>query len=469
METAPVQRPHGRVHTPTIELPRTPVACDILRYDAEVFGKPRSVSLAALVSLSACGPAELTGQGGTDENTGDTGEPDEALEPACSFEWEWRQRIDDFTQPWPNVWAVDVDEAGNVYAVGRIAEGNPATTASDIWVASWAPDGTQAWVRTFGDPERIDYGLSLRVGPDGGLFVLGSVSVGESWVLWLARLDPETGDELWSQVDTDVTAVSLAQTADDQLIVLGWVGPWPDYVPWLSERSPVDGSVVWTRSDAVEVGPDKYLASVEHIAVSDTGDLRVAGTWNHTEWQGDFSPQGGDLLLTYDPLGELLEFELTSEAEHSRGSVLIDGSADVYFLSEDDLYGTQLESHAADGSLEWIVAESEWSVGGGRRELNLIDLGEGALDIAGFTRDFPDGGWPLWTARIDPDNGALTRGCVHMVEDPDTGEPMRQQIRAGASGPAGGLAIYGEQSSLDPVDPDSDGSYWIWMRYLGGS
>jgi hypothetical protein len=461
-----------------------------------LFGKPRAISLTVLMSLSACGPAkltgpggadestgdtgepaeltgpggadestgdtgesaELTGQGGTDESTEDTGEPDEALGPACQFEWEWRQRVDS-TQWLPNLHDVDVDEAGNVYAVGSL---EVALYEPDIWVASWAPDGTQAWVRTFGEPGQIDFGQSLRVGPDGGLFVLGTVRVGESPALWLARLDPKTGDELWSQIDTSGFALDLAPTADDQLIVLGGQTPYITYVPWLSQRSPVDGSVAWTRSDEVAVGPGKYQTSIHALAVSDTGDLRVAGIWDYTEWQGDFSPQGGDLLLTYDPLGELLEVELTSEDPGSRRGVLIDGSASVYFLSEVEVESghapVQLESRAANGSLEWLIAESEWSVGQGLSELIVIDLGEGALDIAGFTRDFPNSG-PLWTAKIDPDSGALTRGCVHMLEDPDTGEPMWQRITAGASGPAGGLAIYGEEYSV--------GSHWMWMGYLG--
>jgi hypothetical protein len=174
------------------------------------------------------------------------------------------------------------------------------------------------------------------------------------------------------------------------------------------------------------------------------------------------------LLLTYDPLGELREVELTSEAEDYPRSALIDGSASVYFLSEIDLDGgfppMQIESHAADGSLEWLIAEStEWTVGDGFSELTVIDLGEGVLDIAGFTSDFADSGSLLWRAKIDPNSGTLTRGCVHMVEDPDT-----QRLAVGASGPAGGLAIYGGQGSPDPLDPNGDGSHWVWMRYLGG-
>jgi hypothetical protein len=144
-------------------------------------GKSRSVSLAVLVSISACGPAELAAQGATDESTG---EPDEPPEPACQFEWEWRKRIDDFTQL-PNLHAMDVDEAGNVYAVGSIGGGlgasDPPFYESDIWVASWRSDGTQAWVRTFGEPGQVDYGSSLQVGRYGGLFVLGSMSGGDSW------------------------------------------------------------------------------------------------------------------------------------------------------------------------------------------------------------------------------------------------------------------------------------------------
>src|SRR5689334_11494511 len=111
-----------------------------------------------VLMLSACGPAEPTGQGGTDESTGDTGEPDDALEPACQFKWEWRQRLD-ATQSFPN-WAIDVDEGGNVYAIGQIDEVlvDPEAYASDIWVASWTPDGTQAWARTFGEPFQNDNG-----------------------------------------------------------------------------------------------------------------------------------------------------------------------------------------------------------------------------------------------------------------------------------------------------------------------
>src|SRR5689334_5392982 len=114
----------------------------LLRLSVMTMTRTILIIVAILVGgMLACrGPCPDCEGAGDDKGTEDTGKPDEPLEPACQFKWEWRQRIDDIiTHPQPDVWGVDVDKAGNVYAVGSVAETDPPGKM-DIWVARWTPD-----------------------------------------------------------------------------------------------------------------------------------------------------------------------------------------------------------------------------------------------------------------------------------------------------------------------------------------
>jgi hypothetical protein len=86
-----------------------------------------------------------------------------------------------------------------------------------MWIGKWSSAGTQVWTQRLGEPDVIDDGAAVRVGANGELFVLGTLDIGEAQRLVLARLDPETGDVLWSDEVAGVRARDLARTPAGKL------------------------------------------------------------------------------------------------------------------------------------------------------------------------------------------------------------------------------------------------------------
>lgn len=407
--------------------------------------KLRSLPLVALLT-AACGTGPGSGQEGTE---GETGDP-EPLEPACEIVWEWALRVDGLDTPYPyaNLGNIDIDAAGNVYVVSSHGIG----MESIIWIGKWTADGTQDWSRTISEPGS---GRGVQVGLDGELFVLGSLGP----QLWLARLDPETGDELWSDTVDAVQAADLARTPSGQLIVLGLDSS--ERQPWLSERNPADGSAVWTRNDPVMLASDQLVDGVEQVAVSDTGELRVAGGWESNLGQPNSPPPRGGMLLRYDAQGVPIDVTLADPTDDWSAFVL---DADIYQLrtaGSDNLASLdpQLEQR-------WSIDGPAWAVAEQPSALEIIGLAADTLEIGG-TIDRPGGGQAVWTATVERETGMVTRRCAHEVADPDSGRRTSQDTYTAVSHPNGGLVVFGDQSTFDPELGEIT-SPGIWLRHIAG-
>lgn len=91
--------------------------------------------------------------------------------------------------------AVALDAAGNVYVAGWTQSFGAGGV--DALITKYNPKGQFLWAKTWGGSEN-DYAFSVKVGPDGYLYIAGSTSsFGAGWSdMFLLKLD-EKGNLLW--------------------------------------------------------------------------------------------------------------------------------------------------------------------------------------------------------------------------------------------------------------------------------
>jgi hypothetical protein len=118
---------------------------------------------------------------------------------------QWNRRFGDSGSTWGS--GITVDSAGNIYYAGRfddtiILGGVPYTSNgdADIFVAAFAPTGTDVWSKRFGGTS--DEGsASLTISPESDALLLGSTTLG--------AIDFGTG-ALVSAGSTDIVIAKLA-------------------------------------------------------------------------------------------------------------------------------------------------------------------------------------------------------------------------------------------------------------------
>ena len=213
---------------------------------------------------------------------------------------------------------VTLDDAGNVYIVGRTFGTLPGQTSAGGWdafIRKYNPAGDEVWTRQFGGGG-AESAASVRVDHAGNAYVVGGTraalpgqkNIGD-YDAFIVKFDP-AGNTVWvRQFGTthEDYALAVALDADGDPIVAGETGgllagaaQFGGLDGFVREYNP-DGAVLWTRQFGSPL--DDYAVGV---AVSPAGDVLVAGTTlgalpGHTS-KGDsdayivaFRSRGGDL------------------------------------------------------------------------------------------------------------------------------------------------------------------------------
>ncbi len=235
------------------------------------------------VVLPECGDGMLEPPEECDDGNLD---PGDGCEPDCTISVD--------TQQWSQTHAGDADvaetghgvafdAAGNVWAIGfevdTVADGN-------IWVQSYAPDGTPGLELSL-DPSAggEDRGFGIDVDDDGNLYLAGRAATDA----WFAKLAPD-GAPLWSRVVTGSSegsdqANAIAVGPDGSVLVGGFLREGNgDNDLWATLVSGVDGTELWTE---LVDGPDGLDDRAQGVAWSPDGLPVVAGYISNLDFNAD--------------------------------------------------------------------------------------------------------------------------------------------------------------------------------------
>ncbi len=118
---------------------------------------------------------------------------------------------------------IAVDAEGNIYVTGMTSID---ISDADIWTRKLDADGDEQWTVTeAGSADSTDRGKAVAVGPDGAVYVVGwLVTNAGGYDIFIGRLDAQTGDEIWTDLedidDTDL-ANDVALDGAGNLYVVG--------------------------------------------------------------------------------------------------------------------------------------------------------------------------------------------------------------------------------------------------------
>ena len=212
-------------------------------------------------------------------------------------------------QTWSHSWggggadngsAVATDSYGNVYVVGSTTSFGAG--GQDVLITKYGPSGQFLWAKTWGGAGN-DYASSIKVGPDGYVYVSGGTSsYGSGWYdLLLLKLDSD-GNLKWGTTwggSSYEGGYDIGFDATGNIYVVG-----ESY-----STSPCCSAVLLKFSTAGTLlqktsykGPASYDTGYSLTVDSDFNVIVAGISWDYSV----YPLHNSILLLKYDPNGNLL-------------------------------------------------------------------------------------------------------------------------------------------------------------------
>ncbi len=336
--------------------------------------------------------------------------------------------------------AVAVDPGGNVVVAGW-SKYSDSTTAADILVIKYDRAGQVAWTRTYnGIPGGTDYAFGVALGPDGSVYVAGSVSVtGGVGNAWLRKYTP-AGDVVW-------TTLYASPSAGDQAVFYAVaVDPVSGsvFVAGTEVRSdlfqfgnglvakvaPATGALLWvTTFDGGGSGAswDEALG----VAVDPDGNAVVTGYETVTDPSPPAPPGGSS--LSYDLMG--------------RSATRFDPSDTI------DTRTIVRRYDAAGGALSPLAAYAGDPAHLPNKEAgNAVAVAaDGAVFVAGTEQVPGPADFQRWIRMYAPPNGPYLGAPLwtKVIGESTGGNDRSDTATAVAMDPLGGVLVAGESSRDD--------------------
>ncbi|MDA8132148.1 MAG: Ig-like domain-containing protein, partial [Elusimicrobia bacterium] len=206
------------------------------------------------------------------------------------MEWKRTQKGTSATEG-QGLYAVTVDDQGNVYVGGSVSSGGDRNS----WVAKYGPSGNMLWASTHTFSLNYDWVNSLTLS-GGYVYAAGSADMsslgqGQNGTVW--KLDAATGTEQWVKVyngaaNRNEDALAIAADTSGYLYIAGDEQLASGDVALLSQKRDPAGNTVWSSTDNyISGGTDIYRS----LQIGLDGNIYEGGT------AGD-PVNGQDILLT---------------------------------------------------------------------------------------------------------------------------------------------------------------------------
>jgi len=330
----------------------------------------------------------------------------------------------------------------------------------DYWILKIDPQtGDTVWSRVYGGAA-YDYAYSVAVDPEGYYVVNGiTQSFGNGYHdFWILKLDPATGDTIWSRTYGGSSFdQGSAILVDDEgyYVAIGHTksyGTAESYDAWILKLDPATGDTVW----AAMYGGSDY-DRVFGIT-TDGSTYIVVGYEESPEINGDSSRQGwifkinasdGSLVWMKSYGGD--EYEVFSDVEVDPDGYIVVAGRTVSF-SAGDRDAWLLKMDPATGDTLWTTV-----VGGGSddRLYGLAIDPHGNYVATGYTYSFAVGIMDLWVIKFDSQSGDTLWTATFGADSADRGESIVIDDQ-------GYIAITGYTKSYGAVKKD------VWVLRLSG-
>lgn len=239
---------------------------------------------------------------------------------------------------------VVIDDAGNVFVVGIVTN---VATGRDVFLARYAPDGTETWVASFdnglGDSDRA---FHLALHPSGDIIVAGStdlsdvetdgmlmrISGADQSVVWTELHDGPAGGDETENFDS-FSSVDVDSMGD--IVVVGNEREVDERSNLLVRKYDADGNIVWTDTYN---GPQSLSDFAQDVAVEADDDIVVLADTSEDD------PADDTFLRRYAPDGTVQETVLLAVNARSvealpNGNVIVagfDGGLGLPYVAELD-------------------------------------------------------------------------------------------------------------------------------------
>ncbi|MFN3650875.1 MAG: SBBP repeat-containing protein [Armatimonadota bacterium] len=240
-----------------------------------------------------------------------------------------------------------VDDAGNVYVTGS------EPYSSIVVTASYAPAGTERWVRRYDAGNGPNYsGVAVFVTPNGSVYVAAS---SEEWpggdyiALKYAAVD---GAEEWvRRFPAQGNARAAALDQEGNLSIIGWSRARSEQQDLLTVSFGPDGAERWARWYTAAEATTEYPVG---IAVDDHGGVYVAGTSATDPVTSDY------VTVAYSTDGSerwVRHYDGPGDSRDSARDIAIDGAQ--LYVTGDSWPALELQSAATvcyglDGTELWV-------------------------------------------------------------------------------------------------------------------
>ncbi|HSA32863.1 MAG TPA: SBBP repeat-containing protein [bacterium] len=327
----------------------------------------------------------------------------------------------DGTKAWTKQWgtakgengsAAAVDDDGNMFVTGSTdgsLDGNTnPSTANDIFLTKWTPDGIKAWTKQWGSSGQ-DNGSALAVDGDGNIFVVGetadaldgNTAMG-GWDIFLTKWNTD-GTKAWTKQSGTASgnsAEGVAINSNGDIFVTGNTQGALDgntssggYDIFLTKWS-TDGTKSWTKQWGTSF--DDYGYS---LAVDSDGNIFVAGI-TEGALDGNISMGSCDLFLTkWDADGTKVWTRQWGTSVCDEGaSVAVDGAGNIFVTgsTEGALDGNTPAGHYDLFLTKWDTGGTkawtkQWGTPGADSGYSVAVDNTGDIFVTGFTSQSLDG------------------------------------------------------------------------------
>ena len=419
---------NGKCYKPGDQHPQGCATCDPATSTTQ--WTPTSTSCAIGYSCFTAGATEPGGCGICDATKNKTGWTKPA---SCPVVYSWAKSFGDTSSDYP--YGVAVDSSGNVYIAGYFYKtidfgGGPLTangTSTDLYVASFTPDGTHRWSKVFGNTSS-DYSYGIAVDKSDNVYITGyfynSVDFGGGTLtsngsgdIYIASFTSK-GTHRWSKSFGSTSSdygYGVTTDASGNVYITGYFYNTVDFGGGgLTSKGSYDAFVASFTSTGTHRWSKSYGGSSSDygydIAVDASSNVYVTGRfYNDVDFGGGTitNKGGGDLyIVSYTSTGThrwSKGFGGTS-SDYGYG-IGVDGSGNVYVtgyyyntvdfgggqLTANGSYDMYIASFTSTGTYRWARSHGSTSSDLGR---DVVVDASGNVYVAGYfynTADFGGG------------------------------------------------------------------------------
>ena len=239
----------------------------------------------------------------------------------------WSKRYNGPGSDFDAVYALAVDDSGNVYVTGQSVGSG---TGDDYATIKYAPNGDTVWLRRYNGPgNSTDIAYALAVDDNGNVLVTGhSFGSGTSDDYATIKYAPN-GDTLWVRRYNGVSngqdwAFDLAIDSAGNVCVTGFSWDGTSKQDYATIKYDPDGSTLWERRYN---GPGNYYDFAFALAVDGSGNVYVTGIGAANVSNTDYT------TIKYSPEGDSLwtrSYKGPGDNSDEAYAVAIDNAGNVY-------------------------------------------------------------------------------------------------------------------------------------------